>query len=229
MTGTVLRIALLVAYPLLAHWASAGGGALAAVLALLDLVALVLADALLRPRAWAWAVLVASAAALWLLLDTPWPALLLLAPPILFTGLLAWLFGRSLASPRGALITRIVSALERLAPAELPPDLLRYSRGLTAAWALVLALLTVANGVLALVVVPDGVFATLGMASPWPVSQEAGSLFANILNYGVLGVFFIGEYVLRHRLFRDRPYRNFVDFLRQMGALGPGFWKDLLR
>ena len=77
--------------------------------------------------------------------------------------------------------------------------------------------------------VPDGVFARLGLASPWPVSQEAGSLFANILNYGVLGGFFLGEYVIRHRLFRDRPYRNFVDFIRQMGALGPGFWRELFR
>ena len=45
----------------------------------------------------------------------------------------------------------------------------------------------------------------------------------------VLGGFFLGEYVIRHRLFRDRPYRNFVDFIGQMGALGPGFWRDLFR
>lgn len=229
MTSTVLRIAMLVAYPLLAHWASVGGGDIAAGLALLDLVALVLADALLKPLAWAWAVLAASAAGLWELVGTPWPALLLLAPPMLFTGFLAWLFARSLASPRGALITRIVAALERREPDQLAPDLLRYTRRLTAAWAWLLALLTLANGVLALVVVPDGVFARLGLASPWPVSQEAGSLFANILNYGVLGGFFLGEYVIRHRLFRDRPYRNFVDFIRQMGALGPGFWRELFR
>ena len=238
MTSTVLRIAMLVAYPLLAHWASVGGGDLAAGLALLDLVALVLAETLflaalvvglLRPLAWAWAVLAASAGGLWLLIGTPWPALLLLAPPMLFTGFLAWLFARSLASPRGALITRIVAAMERREPEQLAPDLLRYTRRLTAAWAWLLALLTLANGVLALVVVPDGVFARLGLASPWPVSQEAGSLFANILNYGVLGGFFLGEYVVRHRLFRDRPYRNFVDFIRQMGALGPGFWRELFR
>ena len=229
MTSTVLRLAMLVAYPLLAHWASVDGSGIIALLALADLAVIVLLLPLSDRRGWAWALLAASAAGLWLLIGTPWPALLLLAPPMLFTGFLAWLFARSLASPRGALITRIVAALERREPGQLAPDLLRYTRRLTAAWAWLLALLTLANGVLALVVVPDGVCARLGLASPWPVSQEAGSLFANILNYGVLGGFFLGEYVVRHRLFRDRPYRNFVDFIKQMGALGPGFWRELFR
>jgi hypothetical protein len=26
-----------------------------------------------------------------------------------------------------------------------------------------------------------------------------------------------------------RPYRNIVDFVRQMAALGPAFWRDFFR
>lgn len=54
-------------------------------------------------------------------------------------------------------------------------------------------------------------------------------MFANLLAYGVVGGFFVGEYLLRGRWFPQRPYRNLPDFLRQMAQLGPEFWRDLLR
>ncbi|MEG3192726.1 ketosynthase [Lysobacter sp. D1-1-M9] len=227
MSSTALRLVLAIAYPLLAHWASHGGGDHAAALALLDLVLLVLADGLLQRRVWAWSLLFASVLGLWRLAGTPALQLLLLAPPMLFTGLLAWLFARSLASPRGALITRIVAAMEQCEPAQLAPELHRYSRRLTAAWAWLLAGLTVANGTLALIAVPDGVLARLGHAPMITVPQEQWSWFANILNYGIVGGFFVGEYALRRRWFPVRPYRNFIDFLRRMAALGPRFWREL--
>ena len=52
-----LRIALLVAWPLLAHAAAATGNGWLAALAVLDIVLLLLLDALARPRAWAGASL----------------------------------------------------------------------------------------------------------------------------------------------------------------------------
>ncbi len=227
MSSGALRLALAVAYPLLAHWATLGGGDRAAALALLDLALLVLADVLLSRRAWAVLLVVAIGAGLWQLIDTPALQLLLLAPPMVFTGLLAWLFARSLRSPRGALITRIAAGMEQCEPAQLAPDLHRYTRRLTAAWAWLLLGLTVANGVLALIAVPDGVLAQLGHPPLVAVSQAQWSWFANLLNYGIVGGFFIGEYALRGHRFPDRPYRNFVDFLRRMAALGPRFWREL--
>lgn len=227
MNSAALRLCLAVAYPLLAHWASHGGGDLAAALALLDLVVLVLADALLQLRAWALALLLACAALLAWLAGGPMLQVLLLAPPMAFTGLLAWLFARSLRSPRGALITRIVVAMEQCPAEELPADLRRYSRRLTAAWAWLLVGLTVANGVLALIAVPDGVLARLGYPPPVAVTQAQWSWFANLLNYGIVGGFFVGEYALRRRWFPPRTYRNFFDFLRRMAGLGPRFWREL--
>lgn len=220
-------IVLAVAYPLLAHWASHDGGGVSAAIALADLVALCLIAPLLQGQAWAWALAAVLGAALAWLAQTPYAQMLLLAPPMLFVGFVAWMFGRSLRPPREALITRIVAAMERCSAAELPRELYRYSRRLTAMWAGLLAALAVANGVLALIAVPDGVLARLGRTAPVTIGQEEWSLFANLLNYGIVGGFFVGEYVMRKRLFPHRPYRHFFDFLRQMAALGPRFWREL--
>lgn len=220
-------IALAVAYPLLAHWATHDGGGVPAAIAMADLVALCLIAPLMQGQGWAWGVLAVSGAALAWLAQTPYAQMLLLAPPMLFVGFVAWMFWRSLRPPREPLITRIVAAMEGCKPATLPAPLYRYSRKLTAAWAYVMAALAVANGVLALIAVPDGVLARLGVASPVTIGQEAWSLFANVLNYGIVGGFFVGEYTLRRWLFPHRPYRHFFDFLRQMAALGPRFWRGL--
>lgn len=225
--ATVLAVALAVAYPLLAHWATHDGGGVVASLALADLVLLCLAGPLVQGRAWAWALTLAAGAGLVWLARTPWAQMLLLAPPMVFVGFVAWMFGRSLRPPREALITRIVAAMERCEPAQLAPELHRYSRRLTAMWAILLAALAVANGVLALIAVPDGVLARLGHTPAVSIGQEEWSLFANLLNYGIVGGFFIGEYAMRTRLFPHRPYRHFFDFLRQMAALGPRFWRGL--
>jgi len=223
------RIACALAYPLLAHWASHDGRGWVAALALADLALVILIEPLLHRRGWAWGVFVLLLAGLWALALTSHAHLLLLAPPVLFVGLVAWFFGRSLRAPREPLITRIVAAMDQCEPAQLPPSLYRYSRNLTAAWAVLLALLAVVNGVLALVAVPDGVLDSLGHPPAWGVPREHWSLIANLLNYGVVGGFFIGEYALRHRFFPHRPYRNFLEFLQQMGRLGPAFWRGLFR
>ena len=149
---------------------------------------------------------------LWALHGSNVPALLLLAPPVVFTGLLSWWFGRSLRPGKVALISRIVSGLEGCAPAELKPELKHYTRRLT---------------VLALVAVPDGLLVRLGHPPLLTVSQDAWSWFANLLNYGIVGGFFLAEYLYRKRRFPDRPYRDFPDFLRRMAALGPAFWRTL--
>jgi uncharacterized membrane protein len=223
------RILCALAYPLLAHWASHDGSGSAAAIALADLVLVVLMEPLLRPRAWAWGLLLVVLAGLAHLARSGQAQLLLLAPPVLFVGLVAWFFGRSLRAPREPLITRIVAAMDRCTPAQLPPALYRYTRNLTAAWTGLLVLLAVVNAGLALVAVPDGVLARLGHPPAWGVPREHWSLIANLLNYGVVGGFFLGEYALRRRFFPQRPYRNFLEFMRQMGRLDPAFWRGLFR
>ncbi len=229
MTLTVVVVLLAVAYPLLAHLAAAREDRLLATLAVANLVLLVLLEPLSHGRRWAYVALAVCLAGLWWLAGTPHAMLLLLAPPVVFTGILAWWFGRSLCDGSVALITRIVTALYRQADAPVTPRLLAYTRQLTAAWATLLALLTLVNLALAMNAVPDGVLYRMGIAPPLPISNAQWSWFANLLNYGIVGGFMAAEYVYRKRVFTERPYRNFADFLRQMARLGPTFWRDLLR
>lgn len=229
MAIVLLRLLLAVAYPLLAHRASVDADNVLAAVALLDLALVVLLEPLARGRAWAWGLLAAIAAGLWAIRGGDVPVLLLLAPPALFAALVSWFFGRSLRGGRVPLITRIVAALEGCAADALEPRLRRYTVRLTLAWSVLLALLAVADAALAVIAVPDGVLVRLGYAPVVSVSQQAWSWFANLLDYGILAGLFIGEYLLRQRLFPDPPYRNFFDFLRRMGQLGPAFWSGLFR
>lgn len=227
MNAAALRLLLALAYPLLAHLASSSGsGALAAV-ALADIAVIVLLQPLLLRRPWAWGVAALLAVGLVALAQSRHAQLPLLLVPVAFVAFVAWAFARTLRAGRVPLISKIVAALERKPATALEPDLQRYTRRLTTAWALLLAALALANLVLALLAVPDGLLASFGIVPPVTVSENQWSWFANLLNYGLIGGFFCGEYVLRRRLFPQRPYRNFAEFLRQMGALGPEFWRRL--
>lgn len=223
-----LQIALALAYALLAHGASARGDARLALAALAVLVALVLVEPLLHRRPWAFAAAVVGGAGAWWLYRAGLAALPLLLVPVVFVALVAWLFGRSLRPPRVPLITRIVSALDGVPPGQLPADVAAYARRLTAAWVMVLALLGLANLVLALLASPGGLLAQAGVAPRWPITHAQWSWFANVLNYGIVGGFFVAEFHWRKRRFPER-HHGFLTFLRRMGGLGAGFWRDLLR
>lgn len=221
------RVALAVGYPLLAHWASHSGVAPAAALALFDLALILLLGPLAARRAWAWAVLAGVGVALALGTHGRVLPMLLLAPPVLFTGAVSWVFARTLRPGRTPLITRLAGAIEYGSVADMPPRQRRYTRNLTVIWAGLLAGVSVANGTLALVAEPMGVLARLGHPLDLGVSQQAWSWFANILEYGIVGGFFVVEFAVRMLLFPDMPVRGFGDFLRRMAKLGPDFWRHL--
>jgi len=226
--GLALTFVMAVAYAALAHLASATHDDRYAYAALLALAAMMLAAGLVARRPWAWVALPLSLAACHLLYLSGHAALPLLLVPVAFVAAIAWLFARSLWAPRGALITRIVAALDGSTPDTLAPDLLGYSRGLTAAWAAVLGALGLANLVLAMIAEPGGLLSSLGLHSPVTITREQWSLFANILNYGLVGGFFAIEFAWRKHRFPGR-YSSFAGFLRQMAGLGPAFWRDFLR
>lgn len=228
MNTALARLLLALAYPWLAHAATTRGSGALAALALADVALIVLLEPLLRPRAWAWALLAACLAGLWRLAGSPHALLPLLLVPVAFIGFVAWTFGRTLGAGRTPLVTRMMLALEHDPGTPVDPRQLRYTARLTVVWAAALALLALANLVLALVAVPRGLLASLGVAPPFAVTEAQWSWFANLLNYGLIGGLFAGEFALRKRLFPGR-YRGFGDFLRRMAALGPETWKRLLR
>lgn len=224
-----LRVILLLAYPVLSHVASLHSEGLWAAAALFGLVLLCLLEPLAKRRPAAWTVLLAAAVLLLWLGNSRWAWMLLLAPPVVFPLLVAWGFARSLLPGRVPLIQRIVQALYQRAGMPVTAVLECYTRRLTGAWAMVLSLLAAINLVLAMSAVPDGLLAAFGIQPWWPVTHEQWSWCANIADWGLIGGFFALEYAVRSKLFPKRPYRNALDFMRQMGQLGPAFWRDLLR
>nr|WP_045769491.1 hypothetical protein [Xanthomonas albilineans] len=170
-----------------------------------------------------------SVAALVPLWRSPHALLLLSVPPVLFAAWVAWFFGRSLQRGRTPLITRIVEALYRQAAMPISPEQRRYTRRLTLAWTLLLLALILLSLMLALCVQLGVVLVQLGRASPLPTSDAHTAMVANLFGYGIIGGFFVGEYLLRGRWFPQRPYRNLFDFLHRLARLGPVFWRDLLR
>jgi uncharacterized membrane protein len=224
----VLQIALALAYALLAHLASAREAPRLAFAALLVLVALLFAAPLLRLRPWAFALAGASVAGAWWLHARGLDALPLLLVPVVFVALVAWMFARTLRAGRVPLITRIVSVLDGEPVDRLPADVATYARRLTAAWAVLLAGLGLANLVLALLASPGGLLAQAGIVPPWPITHAQWSWCANLLGYGVVGGFFVLEFLWRRHRFPERQH-GFVDFVRRLGGLGPAFWRDVLR
>lgn len=224
----LVRAVLAVAYSILAHLASARHDNGLAAVAIGVLVALVLLAPLLRGRIAAWLGLIAGIAGAAWLAQTTYALVPLLLVPFAFIALVAWWFARSLRADRVPLITRIVAALERTTAGDLAPELRRYTRRLTAAWALLLSMIGVLNLSLALIATPAGLLAQLGVQPPVTVTQTQWSWFANLLDYGIMGGFMVGEYLYRKRRFPGR-YKNAADFARRLAGLGPAFWRDFLR
>lgn len=223
----LLRLLLVLAYPVLAHLAGGHRDPRLAALALADVTLIVLLRPLLEGRLRAWLALVAILAALaWLARDAHLLLLLLLVP-VAIVGLVAWTFGHTLRAGSVPLITRIVCALDGIEPAALAPDLRRYTRGLTAAWAGLLAVLALANLTLALVAVPNGILASFGVRAPLVVTSAQWSWLANVFDWGIIGSFFVLEFLYRKRRFPGR-YHSLLDFLQRMARLDPAFWRQLL-
>ncbi|MFS8063445.1 MAG: ketosynthase [Luteimonas sp.] len=226
-TAGGLRLLLALAYPLLAHLAGARHDPALAAIALADLSLVVLLHQLLQHRIGAWLLLAAIAMGLFALAQSHYALLPLLLVPVALLGLVAWTFGRTLRRGRMSLITQIVAALDAMPASALAPELRSYTRNLTAAWAGLLGALALANLVLAMLAVPDGLLASLGVTPPLTVSEGQWSWFANILNWGIVVGFFVGEYLVRKRRFPGR-YHSLLDFLQRMARLGPAFWRQLL-
>lgn len=147
----------------------------------------------------------------------------LMLPPVLFPGALGLYFARSLGRDRMPLIERIVRAIHG---GELPdPRIPPYARRLTLTWALLLLGLAGWSLWLALMATPGGLLSTFGIVPPWPQPLERWSLFANLLNYVIIALFFLLEYAWRRRQFPDQPYDGIADFFGRVARLGPSFWR----
>ncbi len=182
-----LAVTFLLAYPVLTHAAVTTGLAYLAWAAWLCIAALVF---LSFPGQWGLAGFALLAAAP-LVAD---PDALLKFPPIIINLALAVWFGRTLAPGEEPMIgwfARLVRGTE------VPADLARYTRWSTAVWTAFFVSMAAAAAALA-------VFAT----------PQTWSLFANGIDYLLVGVLFVGEYAFRRVRYRHHSHRPLADVVR---------------
>ncbi|HTF14749.1 MAG TPA: hypothetical protein VK643_08780 [Burkholderiales bacterium] len=188
-----LAVLLLLAYPVLTHAAVTTGLAYLAWTAWLCIAALVV---LSLPGPWGLAGFALLAAAP-LVADAD--ALLKFPPVIINLALAAW-FGRTLAPGEEPMISwfgRLVRGTE------LAPDLARYTRWSTVVWTAFFVSMAAVAAVLAV----------------WATPQ-IWSLFANGIDYLLVGVLFVGEYVFRRVRYRHHEHRPLADVVRTVARAG---------
>jgi len=209
-------------YPVLAHIAALTGkpGLIAASIGLL--VVLALLPALRNGRLIAWTVLAGAAYGLHAAVGSGWAVSLLMLPPVLLNGFMAWLFGHTLRNGQVPLIERAARAM-RGPGAVLGDDVVRYARGVTQVWTALFVVLAAVNLVLAALARPGGLLLAAGVEPAVSVPLGAWSLFANLLSYLFIAALFAIEFVVRGRRFPDQPYRGLIDFTRRLAAQGHMF------
>ena len=191
-------VALLIAYPLLAHYTneSAHGGSLGALVAIAPVVLIALVLAWRSPRRFIMlGVLVLLCIALW----AGWPAL------ENHFGLVYWLqhvgmqlilfmtFGRTLIAGRQPLCTRFARAVH----AVVTPQHEIYTRQVTIAWTLFFGAMALASTLLFF----------LAPLATW-------SVFANFLTLPLVALMFIAEYWVRRRVLPEMRHMHILDAVR---------------
>ncbi|MDQ3039511.1 MAG: ketosynthase [Pseudomonadota bacterium] len=214
-------------YPLLAHVAAVAGDPRWAAIALGDILLVTLLDGLWARRPGAMWLALLAIPGLVLLSRTDFAMLPLLVMPAILLGIVSLGFARTLRAGRTPLIASIVEVLEGDDVDTMPPPLRRYTRGLTLAWAVLLAGLALVNAGLALLAVPGGVLASVGLTPPLTVTNVQWSWFANGFNYGIVGLFFVVEFAYRRQCFPERIL-GFRHFATRLARMGPSFWRKAL-
>ena len=217
-----------VTYPIAAHLAVLSGATIFIAASVGLLVLLVLLPGLVTRRPVAWGLLLAAGAGLYLAAVRGQVLLLLFLPPILVNGFMAWLFGHTLRPGQQPLIERIIRALHG-GHDDIDSTIIGYARRLTIAWTTLFIALATVNFALAALATPGGLLLATGITPPTTVPLEVWSLFANVINYLVVGAMFAVEFQIRRRRFPQQSYRGFFDFLRRLSGVSAIFRPTGLR
>lgn len=193
MFNRILAIALVVAYPLLVHVSLVFAIPQLMFIAPLVFLTGVFWYGLIARHLLAWVLFMALSASIVLVEYLGLTLYLLYLPPILLPLLLLFIFGRTLLGGREPLITAIGEA----ARGPLSARMRNYTRRLTLLWCVVFVIMIIWSAIL-----------------PWLEQPELWSWFTNVINYGVVGVLFVGEFILRKKLFPTHNHPDFFEYLR---------------
>lgn len=220
----VLFLCLLAAYPLLALAGALTHRQAFPVAAVGLLVALLLWPALSRGRMLAWLLWLALLGGIAWLASRGLATLALETVPVLVSGLIAWLFGRTLRGGRQPLVAQVIEAVEG-APRLAQPGVARYARQLTWGWALLLGAQACALLVLLACAVPGGLYWTLGAAPPLAVPARWALGYVQVGGYGLLLLAFAGEYAFRRWHLRHLQHLGLREFMARLVSR----WPQLVR
>lgn len=116
-------------------------------------------------------------------------------PPIAVNYFIGMIFLKSLMKNSTPVIEKYMLLLE----GEIDAAERKYARWFTTLWAVVLLSLAIETAVLALF-----------------YSHETWSLFANFINYFILGLMFLVEYLIRLRMFPQKQHKSFIQFINSL-------------
>ena len=119
-------------------------------------------------------------------------------PPIAINFFVGMIFLNGLRKNQRPVIEKYIEAMEGSVDAEQR----RYARSVTIAWVVVLF------GLMLESIILSAFF-----------SHEVWSLFTNFINYIILGLMFVVEYIVRLRVFPDRQHMSFVEYMTKLKSI----------
>lgn len=188
-----MQIALLVAYPILVQLSFIFNNPSLQTAAIMSLTCGLLYKPLKKRETKTWLTTIFIALLSALALHTESTIYALYAPPIIVPSLLCIVFGYSLTREQ----TPIVTAIGEASRGPLSPEMICYTRGVTQLWTIVF-MITIANAILLPIL-------TIPTIWSWTV---------NVVNYIVVGIIFLGEFIYRKHRFKDHNHPNFVEYIR---------------
>jgi uncharacterized membrane protein len=136
------------------------------------------------------------------------PAFALMLPPTILNALLAWAFGRTLMHGQEPMISMFArlehASISKQENAELPQELVAYTRTLTKIW----------SGLFVVMALVSASLAWSGLHAWW-------ALFTGLISYVLMGMLFLGEYMFRRFRFTQYPHANPFQFVLSLIKSGP--------
>lgn len=210
---TWLIVALTLGYLGAAHFALIHHSTALAAIATATLALLFLASVQGRHRGMLRVTVAVVGAAIVILVARGAPPLPLLLPPVLIPASIAFMFGRTLRRGSTPLVERVARGFH--APATPEPAIIRYARGVTWAWTLLLGAVAAINAALVVNLVPGGLLDIAGFTPRWPAAPAVFVWFGNTGTYLLIGGMLVAEFSVRVWRFPDYRFKNPLQFIRE--------------
>lgn len=188
-----MQIALLCGYPLCMHLAVTLELPLFRALAIGLLSAGILYRGLRNRHPGSWLCFGAIVGITIIIANIEYSKYLFYIPPVLVPALIAGIFISTLLPGKEPLVT----AIGEQARGPLSPEMRRYTKSVTRMWAWFLSIMTVWSALL-----------------PWLAEPWLWSLVTNFLNYILVAIVFVGEFMVRRKRFTEHNHPSFKEYLK---------------